>query len=185
LSFDCPDRKVIVPPYLAISTLRPEPFRPFELTSPCEENVESRHRKKLEKYAFLCSEISRKGWKVNSYAVEIGARGFCSESIRCCLRSLGFKNRVIKSTLKSLSQIAVRSSFVIWLSRDSKVWDQDFVEDPLNSVPKPKDIDPVPTKVSSTSTKVPPSRSPSASVPLQEEKTVNRKLCGLVNKGNL
>jgi len=47
---------------------------------------------------------------------------------RFCFRSLGFKNKEIKSYLKSLSKVAVKSSFVIWLSRDSNVWDKDFVE---------------------------------------------------------
>jgi len=105
--------------------------------------MEARHRDKLEKYAPLCSAISQKGWKVNCFAVEVSARGFCSESLRFCFRSLGFRNKEIKSSLKSLSKAAVEPSFVIWLSRDSKVWDKDFVESSLETEPNINTVPPV------------------------------------------
>ena len=66
------DRKLIIPPYLAISTLMPnilviskgsKRLILIELTSPCEKNMEARHRDKLEKYASLCSGITQKGLK--------------------------------------------------------------------------------------------------------------------------
>jgi len=56
LSFDSVDRKLVVPPYLAISTLRPDILLiskgskrviMIELTLPCEENMETRHKDTL------------------------------------------------------------------------------------------------------------------------------------------
>ena len=65
----------------------------------------------------------------------MGARGYCSESLRFCLKALGFKAKASKSALKQISTAAVRSSFVIWLSRDSRTWDKSFVcEDTLSSL---------------------------------------------------
>ena len=81
------DQVLVIPPNLALSTLRPDILLfskarkrviLTELTSPCEENMEARHQVKLEKYALLCTEISHQGWLVNCFAVEVGARGFCA-----------------------------------------------------------------------------------------------------------
>ena len=130
----------------------------------------------------FCVQISRKGWIVNCYAVEVGARGFCAESMRFCLRSLGFKNKEVKS--RFLSQIAVRSSFTIWLSRVSKVWDKDFIEGPPNMAHTVITTS-VPRKNSSSSAAtVTPSTIPVPSEREKAESNMLPNLSGLVNKGN-
>ena len=63
------------------------------------------------------------------FAVEIDARGYCTESLRFCFRALGFQTKVTKSALKQFSIVAVQSSFFIWLSRDSKIPDKNFVSE--------------------------------------------------------
>jgi len=56
-----------------------------ELTSPCEE-VQEWHNKKLGKC--LLTKIKEKGWQANLFAVEVGAKGYCSSSVVTCLKKL-------------------------------------------------------------------------------------------------
>ena len=93
------DSSLAVPSFLAISQLRPDIFIfsrakktaiMLELTCPCEENMENWHSQKTDKY------------------------GYASESVRFCLRQLGFPKKLSRRTLKLLSSMALRSSFYIW-----------------------------------------------------------------------
>ena len=121
------DTQLIVPPYLAVTQLRPDILLIskttkkviiIELTCPCEENMPTWHEKKYDKYSPLCAAIKSNGWSVNLFAVEVGARGYCSETVRSCLRRLGFTNKLCRSALKSLSTTSMKCSFYIFLSRD-------------------------------------------------------------------
>ena len=76
----------------------------IELTCPCEENMLS------------------KGWCVELFAVEVGARGCCSRSVLCCFKKLGFNNKLIRKTIKKLSKSSMGCSFCIWLARNNKEW---------------------------------------------------------------
>lgn len=71
----------------------------IELTCPCEENMEEWHNIKLSKYAALVNKIEGKRWCVDLFAVEVGARGYCSHSLTHCLKHLGF-------TMKSANKVA-------------------------------------------------------------------------------
>ena len=94
----------------------------IELTCPCEENMSQCHEEKSQKYYPLCCSIRSNGWSDYFYAIEVRAQGFCAESVRSCLRSLGFNNRLCRKTLQTLSSVSVRCSFEIWLCRNSKSW---------------------------------------------------------------
>ena len=59
----------------------------IELTCPCEENMESWHSTKINKYLALKTTIESNGWSVELFAVEVGARGYCSKSALCCLKN--------------------------------------------------------------------------------------------------
>ena len=186
---DSSDKKLVVPPYLAITTLRPDilliskkqkQVAIIELTSPSEENFQSRHSDKVLKYSPLCQDIRSKGWKVFFFAVEVGARGYCAETVRICLRSLGFSSKRVRSSLKSLSLCAIKSSFVIWMSRDSKEWDSSYLLErkeeqptklpPKNSSSRPPSIDHNPS---------------STKCQKESSNTLSKfKLNGLLNKGN-
>ena len=83
----------------------------IELTCPCEENMSQWHEEKSQKYYPLCCSIRSNGWSVYFYAIEVGARGFCAESVRSCLRSLGFNNKLCRKTLQTLSSVSLRYSF--------------------------------------------------------------------------
>ena len=64
----------------------------IELTCPCEENMQSWHSTKINKYLALKIVIESNGWFVELFAVEAGARGYCSKSVLCCFTKLGFNN---------------------------------------------------------------------------------------------
>ena len=70
----------------------------FELTSPCEENMESWHATKINKYLDLKTIIESKGRCVELFALEVGDRRYCSKSILCCFKKLGFNNTLIRNT---------------------------------------------------------------------------------------
>ena len=66
--------------------------------------------------------IESKGWCVELFAVEVGARGYCSKSVLCCFKKLGFNNKLIRNTIKKLSKSSMECSFCIWLARNNKEW---------------------------------------------------------------
>ena len=83
--------KLVVPPFLAITKLRPDlliySFSTktciiLELTCCCEENFEQWHEKKFHKYDPLSKSISSNGWKVYLFPIEVGARGYCGTSVK-------------------------------------------------------------------------------------------------------
>ena len=94
----------------------------IELTCPCEENMESWHSTKINKYLPLKTTIESNGWCVELYAVEFGARGYCSKSVLCCFKKLGFSNTPLRKTIKKLSKSSMECSFCIWLARNNKDW---------------------------------------------------------------
>ena len=57
--------------------------------------MESWHSTKVNKHLALKATIESNGWSVGLFAVEVGARGYCSKSVLCCLRKLGFNNTLI------------------------------------------------------------------------------------------
>ena len=94
----------------------------IEVTCPCEENMESRHSTKINKYLALKTTIEYNEWSVEHFAVEVGARGYCSKSVLCYLKKLGFNNTLITNNIKNISKSCMEYSFCIWLARNSKEW---------------------------------------------------------------
>ena len=86
--------------------------------------MESWHSIKLNKYSALVESILLNGWCVDLFAVEVGARGYCSRSATTCLKRLGFGNKLAFSTVKTLGHKSMESSFYIWLARNSRDWSQ-------------------------------------------------------------
>ena len=83
------------------------------------------HSVKLSKYESLVKVIVSKGWVADLFAVEVGARGYCSVSLTDCLRKLGFPNKSAFATGKSLSRLSMEASFCIWLAWESTSWETD------------------------------------------------------------
>ena len=123
--------KLVVPSFIAVTTLRPDilifsvsskTVVLIELTCPCEENMEEWHKTKFHKYEALAEAIRKNGWSVHLFAVEVGARGYCSLTVKSCFLRLGFGCKAINKLIKKLSAEALKTSFEIWLSRDSFDW---------------------------------------------------------------
>ena len=68
----------------------------------------------------LKSVIENNGLSVDLFAVEVGAKGYCSRSVLYCFKSLGIKNCTINTTIKQISKRLMECSFCIWLARDNK-----------------------------------------------------------------
>ena len=95
----------------------------LELNWPCEKNMEVWHNKKFEKYHLLSLAMISNGWLVHMFLIEVGARGYWSATVKSCLIRLGFSTSLVKSTFKSLSLTFLKASLQIWLSQDSRKWE--------------------------------------------------------------
>ena len=98
------------PVHIAFTQLRPE------------ENMQSWHSTKINKYLALKTVIESNGWCVEHFAVKVGARGYCAKSVLCYFKKLGFNNTCIRNTKKKLSKYSMECSFCIWLARNNKHW---------------------------------------------------------------
>ena len=98
----------------------------IELTSPCEENMPYWHDYKVQHYANLTRSIRTNGWQCEVLAIEVGARGFCSRTVVSALKRLGFPNKLTNKTVKELGSTSTKSSFFIWLSRNTFEWSPDL-----------------------------------------------------------
>ena len=95
----------------------------IELTSPVEENLEVRHVEKTAKYMKeLVPLIVKNKWTVSFFAIEVGARGYCSISVRKCLFGLGLGAKLVRKSLQKVGMVSLECSFQIWLSRKTKEW---------------------------------------------------------------
>ena len=74
------------------------------------------------KYAPPAKVTEDNGWAVDLFAIEVGAWGYSSRSLSICLKRLGFNNKIVHKTTKSLSCISMKASFYIWLARNSSGW---------------------------------------------------------------
>ena len=84
--------------------------------------MESWHSTKINKYSALKTTKESNGWSVELFAVELGARGYCSKSALCCLKKLGFNNILIRNNIKKFSKSSMEYPFCIWVARNNKDW---------------------------------------------------------------
>ena len=87
--------------------------------------------------------IKKNKWYVDLFAVEVGARGYPSTSLKYSLQKLGFPNNLLKRIIKTLGRISMECSFYIWLHRNSKEWTNYTLShcnknDEESPLPKPK-----------------------------------------------
>ena len=64
------------------------------------------------RFLALKTVIESNGWCVELFTVEVGARGYCSKSVLCCFKKLGFNNTCIRNTIKKLSSLLWNVLFV-------------------------------------------------------------------------
>lgn len=94
----------------------------IELTVPNEDNVHKAHASKADRYKHLEDEAASNGWRLSTWPIEVGARGFVAWSTWYFLRALFTKARasVIK---QQLELVALRCSYYLFLSRGEAIWD--------------------------------------------------------------
>ena len=80
------------------------------------------HSTKLNKYLALKTVIEFNGCCVELFAVEFGARGYCSRSALLCFNKVGFNTTLIRNTIKRLSKSSMECFFCIQLARNNKEW---------------------------------------------------------------
>jgi hypothetical protein len=103
-----------------------------ELTVPFEENLLSAAQRKHRKYLPLVGEIESAGWQCQLFTVEVGSRGALARPVSALLNGLagvkacrGVTPGEIKQASRIVSQIALRCSYVIYLTRSSTSFDVD------------------------------------------------------------
>ena len=98
----------------------------IELTCPCEERFHEANLGKIRKYGVsseLQDKIRKNGWDCLCFPVEVGARGYCSTSLRSCLRRLGLGRIRTNKVIKEAGETSLRSSYWIWLGRERFQWE--------------------------------------------------------------
>ena len=109
----------------------------IELTCPSEEGFEAASVRKHRRYEDLVQNIRLQEWNPILMTVEVGVRGYVATSMLRCLRRLGFSNREVHQLRKAFSQVAVRCSYGIYLSRKNVHWDRQREPLVIPTLPSP------------------------------------------------
>ena len=93
------------------------------MTCPAEEGIEKASKRKITRYSPLQSSINEStGWNCFVMTIEVGARGFVAHSTHRFLRKLGMHNRLVSKICKSISLVATKCSYEIYLAHSSRFW---------------------------------------------------------------
>ena len=129
--FDDDNNKLVFPTCIAETTRCPDgvilssslkQVVLLEITVPDEDRLYISHDLKMSKYTDLVLQCQTNGWKCNLFTVEVGSRGYVSQSLVKFLKFLGLSNRAIKLARNECSIKALRCSYVIYLHREKKNW---------------------------------------------------------------
>ena len=101
-------------------------------TVPFEENLFASAQRKQQKYEPLVRDIEAAGWKTQLFTIEVGSRGALARPVSSLLNGLarvkacrGVTPGEIKQASQIVSQIALRCSYLIYLTRSSTSFDVD------------------------------------------------------------
>ena len=97
----------------------------FELTVPFEQNLESSHQRKCDKYCSLANDLKDLGYTVNLICFEIGARGLLTTSNRQKLQkilSLLKLGKLPKKFTDTLIKTTLSTSYSVYCARREPVW---------------------------------------------------------------
>ena len=120
------DRQLKFPVHICSTSLRPDIvifceitklLIIIELTCPSEENIEYWNIFKSTKYKSLVDQCKARGWVVHFFAVEVGARGYASNSLKHCFNKLGIIGKACRTAVDQAAVSSSRSSFWIWMQR--------------------------------------------------------------------
>ncbi|CAC5417465.1 unnamed protein product [Mytilus coruscus] len=121
--------KTTFPREILITTLRPDivlwsrisrQVILVELTVPWETRLEEAHERKLAKYQELVTDIQEKNWRTWYFPVEVGCRGFVSQTFWRALGSLGLTGPVRRSLVGKVGRQAEEASGWVWRKREEQ-----------------------------------------------------------------
>ena len=127
---DYDHRQYVFPPTICATSERPDvviwsmrcrAVILLELTVPAEEGLHAAKLRKEAKYTKLLESIAESNfWKPQLLTLEVGARGLVSTRTYRALTILGFTAVEAKKLCKSVSEVAARCSFAIFLAHKQK-----------------------------------------------------------------
>ena len=91
-------------------------------------STETWHSVKLEKYQVGIQQEADKEWSIYVYPIGVGARGFINNRVHGNFLQIGTDRKSATSTIRTMSHMARRCSYVIWLYH----FNQDFKPYRLN-----------------------------------------------------
>jgi hypothetical protein len=94
----------------------------IELTVPWETRCEEAFERKKAKYTELLEQCRHRGWRTWLFPIEVGARGFCAQSVCRLMTAVGTTGRDRRRAIQKLSQAAERASSWLWLRREETSW---------------------------------------------------------------
>ena len=83
----------------------------MKLSVPFETNISETHNRKIERYAYLITDLETSGYNVNYYAVEIGSRGYFSKQKCSRFKSL-LKSKVDNLKFSHIKENPIKISLV-------------------------------------------------------------------------
>ena len=93
-----------------------------ELTVPWEDNIAEAHCRKTEKYQNILHRRRMDHPNTHLLCMEVGVRGLPASSLRQVARLFGSDKGLSTECQLEAIREAIRSSFVIWLNRESPDW---------------------------------------------------------------
>ena len=70
----------------------------------------------------MLDDININQWTGHGFGIEIGSRGYVAKSFGFALQKLGLKQDAITKLRKTVSQICIRCSYLIYLPRKNEIW---------------------------------------------------------------
>jgi hypothetical protein len=132
LLVDFDHRQYVFPPSICATSERPDVVLwsvrarmviLLELTVPAEEGMHAAQVRKEAKYAKLLDSIAASNfWKPRLWTLEVGARGLVSSRTFRTFTTIGFSVQQAKQLCKSVSEVAARCSFAIYLAHKQNAW---------------------------------------------------------------
>ena len=94
----------------------------IEFTSPWEENMTTWHFEKHDKYRKAENVAEDNGSKVVPLCVGVGARGYINDKWHNTARALKLDNKMIKRLKNTVSDVAVRCSYFLYVCLRRQEW---------------------------------------------------------------
>ena len=134
LLVDYDSAPIVFPPHIFSTPQRPDiiiysdtlkKVLLIELTCPAEEGIAAANVRKITRYTPLQTSINSggHGWTAILITIEVGARGFVARSTFRCLARLGVSPRPKAQLAKTLSLVAAKTSYAIYLASTTKTWE--------------------------------------------------------------